>query len=495
MSQETFLWHDYETFGADPRRDRPCQFAALRTDHALEPIEQPVVLYAQPTADVLPHPDACLITGITPQLAEQHGLPEYEFAARINALMSKPGTCTVGYNNFRFDDEVTRFLFWRNFLDPYAREFRNGNSRFDLIDVLRLTRALRPDGIEWPEQDDGAPSFRLEALAQANRLPIEHAHDALADVENTLSMARLVRQNQPRLWDWCLGLRARHRVEQMLDSGDMLLHASARIPAREFCIAPVVALFRHPIIKTQWLVWNLRASCEPFEGLDSEELADRHWTATVDLPEDVERLPVKWVRSNRCPMLAPTAVLSREAARRTDIDLERAKSIADRLRQQPGLISRLRQVLGERAPESGASADPDAALYQGFVSNPDRLLCQRIADQTPEQTGHWLAEHGVAGFNDARLESLLIHYIGRHAEHTLNPEQRARWHTHLRRRLRDDPELASVQLPEFHRRVATLRRAHDDRAELFDALEHWGRQAERVVLAAEQNPNALDDAK
>ena len=164
MAEPTFLWHDYETFGADPRRDRPSQFAAIRTDAELNEIGEPLTLFCKPADDFLPHPMACLITGITPQQAERRGLPEAEFAGRINDEMSVPGTCSVGYNSLRFDDEVSRHLFYRNFLDPYGREWQNGNSRWDLIDVVRAFHALRPEGLEWPTRDDGSPSFRLEDL-------------------------------------------------------------------------------------------------------------------------------------------------------------------------------------------------------------------------------------------------------------------------------------------------------------------------------------------
>ncbi|MFU8833439.1 MAG: exonuclease domain-containing protein, partial [Wenzhouxiangella sp.] len=74
MTTPSFLWHDFETFGADPRRDRPAQFAALRTNDSLEPIEDPIVVYCQPARDVLPHPMACLITGISPQMALERGV-------------------------------------------------------------------------------------------------------------------------------------------------------------------------------------------------------------------------------------------------------------------------------------------------------------------------------------------------------------------------------------------------------------------------------------
>ena len=186
----SFYWHDYETWGADPRRDRPAQFAGVRSDEALECVSEPLVLYCRPADDMLPQPEACLITGITPQEARDKGLCEAEFARRIHAEMMQPGTCSVGYNSIRFDDTVSRNLFYRNLLDAYEREYKNGNSRWDLIDVARMFYALRPDGVEWPMHEPGKPSFRLEDLTAANGIEHEGAHDALADVRATISRVR-----------------------------------------------------------------------------------------------------------------------------------------------------------------------------------------------------------------------------------------------------------------------------------------------------------------
>ena len=207
MADFSFFWHDYETFGREPRRDAPAQFAGLRTDAELREIDEPVMLHCQPPLDRLPDPESCLLTGILPQHCQAHGLPEHAFAAEVERQLARPGTVGVGWNTLRFDDEVTRFLFWRNLIDPYAREFQNDCGRWDLLDTVRCAWSLRPEGIEWPLNDEGRPSFRLEHLSAANGLAHEAAHDALSDVRATLALARLVKARKPRLWDFCLRLR------------------------------------------------------------------------------------------------------------------------------------------------------------------------------------------------------------------------------------------------------------------------------------------------
>ncbi len=462
---ETFLWHDYETFGADTRRDRPAQFAAVRTDAALEPVGEPLVLYCRPADDVLPHPDACLITGITPQQARAEGLPENEFAAAIAEVMERPGTCSVGFNNFRFDDEVTRHLFWRNFFDPYAREYANGNSRFDLIDLTRMTRALRPDGLNWPDRDDGTPSFRLEHLAAANGLDTRRAHDALADVEATLGLARLIRGAQPRLWNWALQLRQRHVASGLLESGKPLLHSSARLPARWCATAPVLPLAGHPSIRSQWLVWNLREHPGPYLDLAEEQLADLLWTPAADLPDGRERLPVKLVRVNRCPMLAPMTVLDEAAASRLAIDPRQTEKHARLLSDAPEFIRRLQALFDQPATPA---ADPELALYGGFVPKADLVLRDRIRTMTVEQLSA-LAEP----FRDERLNELLFRYRARLWPDRLDDEERIRWKRYCRRRLVDDPELAVLRIDDYRARLQTLMGEPSIQREILEALARW----------------------
>jgi exodeoxyribonuclease-1 len=475
MTDSSFLWHDFETFGADPRRDRPAQFAALRTDAELCPIDEPIVLYCQPHADLLPQPAACLITGITPQIALERGLPEPEFAERVHQAMSRAGTCSVGYNNFRFDDEVSRFLFWRNFFDPYAREYSNGNSRFDLIDLMRMTRALRPEGLEWADREDGTPSFRLEDLVAANGMDSSRAHDALADVEATLGMARLLRRHQPRLWNWALGLRQKHRVGELLEPRQPLLHSSARFPANFCGTSVVLPLAPHPQYGGQWIVWDLRHPADEFAGLNVDELADRLWVARQDLPEGINRLPVKLLRTNRCPMISPMTVMDSAAEARLELDRADLEANERALRNMPELIE---NILALYRPDPGSPAhrhnDPELALYDGFVPRSDSGIYPRIRQAEASE----LARLGTP-FQDDRLNTLLFRYRARNHPDSLNDEERQHWLEYRRKRLIDDPELGSITLAQFDSELQhRLESVAGDSKELaiLQALVEWRQQ-------------------
>lgn len=474
----SFYWHDYETWGADPRRDRPAQFAGRRTDEAFNPAGPPLVLYCRPADDILPQPEACLITGITPQLALRQGMIEAELAAAIERELAAPDTCGAGYNSIRFDDEVTRNLFYRNFIDPYAREWQNDNSRWDLIDSLRLAHALRPEGIEWPVREDGAASFRLEHLTAANGIAHAGAHEALADVEATIALARLLHQRQPRLLDYALTLRDKRRVRELLEAPGPLLHVSARYPAERGCIAPILVVARHPVNGNGYIAWDLRADPGPLLDLGVDELRRRLFTRAAELPEGVERIPLKTVHSNRCPILAPMATLTPAAAERWVIDPGLVERHAERLRTAAGLAAKVQAV--HQPLERPAETDPDLMLYSGgFFSDADRREMARVRSLDPAG----LAQTPFR-FEDPRLPEMLLRYRARNWPETLSDAEHEAWDAYRLARLTDPDGGGSIQIEDYERELAALREVHADdpiRLAVLDALEEWG---ERVMDAA-----------
>jgi exodeoxyribonuclease-1 len=441
----TFYWHDYETWGSDPRRDRPAQFAGLRTDMALNPVGDPLVIYCKPAADLLPQPEACLVTGITPQKALAEGLIEAEFIKRIHQELSLPGTCGVGYNSVRFDDEFTRYTLYRNFYDPYSREWRDGNSRWDIIDMVRLTHALRPEGIEWPLHDDGKPSFKLEQLTQANGITHEAAHDALSDVRATIALARLIKQRQPRLYDYVLTHRTKKVVAPLLNLHERraVLHVSSMYPAERGCIAMVMPLARHPVNSNGVIVYDLRQDPAPLLELDEEELHRRLFTAVAELPEGVERLPLKTVHLNKCPVLVPLNTLTPEAAQRWDIDVGQGEAHRQRLLSADGLEQKITRI--HAMSEFDPISDPDQALYSGgFFSQDDRRRMERILRSTPQELAGF-----PSVFDDQRLPEMLFRYRARNWPETLTVDERERWEEYRQARLFEPDGGGSVQMDDY----------------------------------------------
>jgi exodeoxyribonuclease-1 len=473
MPQSTFFWHDYETTGTDPRRDRPAQFAGIRTNLELEIIGDPVMLYCKPALDVLPHPEACLVTGIAPQRADCEGRIEAEFASIVHEELSAPGTCGVGYNSLRFDDEFTRHLLYRNFYDPYEREWRNGNSRWDLIDLVRMCYALRPQGIEWPLREDATPSFRLEDLARANRLEQNRAHDALSDVEALIGLARLVRHQQPRLFDFHFELRKKQRAFQFLDVAHRtpVVHVSSRYPANRGCLAIVAPLAMHPQQPNAVIVYDLDIDPAPLLELAAEEIADRVFVSREDLPDEIERIPLKLVHANRSPALAPLSVLRDIDATRIGLDSARALDHLERLNRDPELAAKVQAVFA--APVARTEGiDPELALYSGFLPDADKPLLREVRRTASEVLG----EREFA-FRDARYAELLFRYRARNWPQSLNADESGRWLEWRRRVLGSETPLTALTFEQYFATIA-LKRAEvgADQWPLLDALEAWGRE-------------------
>ncbi|WAC64167.1 exodeoxyribonuclease I [Pseudoxanthomonas sp. SL93] len=468
----SFLFYDLETFGADPRRSRIAQFAAVRTTPALEVIDEPISFFVQPADDLLPSPTATLITGITPQQALRQGVNEAEAFARIADEMGRPETCTLGYNSLRFDDEFVRHGLFRNFHEPYEREWRGGNSRWDLLDVMRLMHALRPDGIVWPKREDGATSFKLEQLALANHVREGDAHEALSDVHATIGLARLMKQAQPRLWEYALQLRDKRFAARLLDITAMMpvLHVSQRYPAHRLCAAPVLPVARHPRFDNRVIVYDLDTDPKGLLSMAPDDIADRLYTPAADLPEGEQRVPLKEVHLNKAPALVAWSHLRPADHQRLQLDPALIEARAQRLRDAgPALAEKVRQVFAnERTFER---PDVDASLYDGFLADTDKRRFTDVRTTPPELLGQ-----RDFGFRDPRLPELLFRYRARNWPTTLTHDERRRWDDYRRQRLGGESGLSEHSFDGFDREVAELRTLHagdGTRLALLDHIQAW----------------------
>lgn len=468
MSTFSFFWHDYETFGRVPRRDRPAQFAGIRTDADLHEIDAPLMHYCQPAPDYLPDPESCLLTGILPQRCLAQGLPEYQFAETIEAQLAHPGTVGVGYNSIRFDDEVTRHLFWRNLIEPYAREYKNQCGRWDLLDTVRCMYALRPEGLEWPRHEDGRPSFKLEHLTAANGLAHEAAHDALSDVRATIGLARRIRAAQPKLWDFCLKLRHKDAVWAEIGVGRPFLHVSGMYGAERGCLALVWPLAPHPTNRNELIVWDLAEDPSELFTLNAAAIRQRLFSKSDELPEGVSRLPIKSIHVNKSPVvIGNLKTLTPAMAERWGLDLTLARRHAQACAEQGHLLAGiwpevfLRPALASRA-ERGTDVDED--LYGGFVGPQDRSRLERLRSLDPADPA-WRS----ASFDDARLSELVFRYRARNFPASLVGDEPLRW-----------AELCRVRLHEGEGGGLSI----TDYLERLDVLAEHADAAGQAVLAA-----------
>jgi len=502
----SFLFFDLETTGAEPVFDRPLQFAAIRTDMALEPIGEPVVWYARPPEDCLAHPAAVMTTGLLPDdpvLAEADS--EANLANRIHRLVSQPNTCVVGFNNLRFDAPMLRFLFWRNLLDPYRHEWADGNSRFDVLDAARAYRLLAPDALNWPVGSDGRPTLRLTELSAANGLTHENAHDALSDVEATIDLARALRKADPALWERLLAARDKREVARLIDQPDhaAFLHVSPRLPARVASASMFCSFGQVDANRNRRECWDLRFDPLPWLDLTAEQWAERRFLKNPPIEAERDwddlRLPIKSIHLNRVPVVLPAETLVRDGvAQRMVIDRARIDEHAESFRRhfdalRDRLMGALAQTEGDFPPRP-----VEQSLYAGFVPNADRRHLEdwwgRARSLRSRQDAIAHARDLLAwSFEDPRLPELVEGFAARNLPEALDASARERWRTRLVDQLRPGQRVgpsegvevgAARDFPSLFAEVERL--ATDDhwspeQRALLGPYRRWLEERERVL--------------
>jgi len=466
MTDQTFLFYDLETSGINPRQSRIMQFAGQRTTLDFKPVGEPFNFLIKLSDDVLPDPDAILITGISPQKTIAEGISESEFTEIFNTKISTPGTIFVGFNNLRFDDEFIRFINYRNYYDAYNWQWQDGRSRWDILDMVRMTRALRPDGIEWPFAPDGRPANRLEYLTQVNKLEHSNAHDALADVKATIAVAELIAKNQPELFKYLLNLRDKREVAKLVSNNEALVYTSGRYPSSDLHTTVVYPVASHAD-QDAAIVFDLRFDPTPFLAMTAQELASI-WRYNRD-PE-AQKLPAKTVKFNRCPAIAPLGVIKDdETQKRINIDLamvsKNLRIIKDNQAEfADKLLAAAASLDQERLATQMALVDNrynvDERLYDRFISDRDKALANTFRKLAPEQL---IVE--ADRFSDDRLKSLALLYKARNFPTKLSTEEAQEWENFRRYNLFHNAENSPVA--KFFNRLEELQSLTKDKSKLF----------------------------
>lgn len=425
LQQPTLYWHDYETWGLSPALDRPSQFAGIRTDMDFNVIGEPDMFYCRLSDDYLPQPEPAIITQITPEITQSEGIAEFEFAARINRQFSQPSTCVVGYNNIRFDEEFSRNLFYRNFYDPYQYTWKNGGSRWDIIDLVRATYALRPDGINWPKNEQGLPSFRLELLTQANGISHEHAHDATSDVYATIAIAKLIKQKAPKLYNYYFELRNKNKVKALIDVKQMtpLVHVSGMFGSARGNVSIVAPVTWHPTNSNAVAVVDLAKDISPLLELSADEIRGRLYTKREALAEKLP-IPLKLVHINKCPFIAIEKTLLPENAERLSLDRQLCLKNLDILKNNPQLCDVVSKVFSQEHKFDN-KGNVDSMLYDGFFSDDDKKAFIKIHKTAPEN----LAALNLS-VSDKRFSDLFFRYRARNFPETLSNDEKEQWLGH-----------------------------------------------------------------
>ncbi len=473
---DSFFFYDLETSGFNPRSARIMQFAGQRTDMDLKPVGEPVNVLIKLTPDTLPSPDAILVTGITPQKTLADGVTEAEFLRIFHKEVVKPGTIFTGFNSVRFDDEFMRFLLYRNFYDAYEWQWKDGRSRWDLLDAVRMTRALRPAGIKWPFALDGKPANRLELLASINKLEHSNAHDALSDVQATIDLARLIKDKQPDLFKYLLDSRDKKKVEALITKGEPFVYTTGRYSGGHLHTSAAIMFAPHPQTGSA-LVYDLRHDPAEFMDLDVDELVDR-WKFTKD-PSAPPRLPVKTVKYNRCPAVAPLGVMKdKKTQERLGLTLETIEKNRTTLKEHhkpfaKKVLQAVERLDTEREATQTALVDnqltADSRLYEGFIGDSDKSMLPKVRLAKLEE----LSELEVK-LHDARLKSLLPLYKARNYPSDLSNDERTAWETFCRQRLLEGGQTSALAKYFNHLQELAAGALDDEQRYLLEELKLYG---------------------
>lgn len=461
---DTIYWYDYETTGIDPARDRVIQFAGIRTDRDLNIIGEPLELFCRLSDEIIPHPEALVVSGIKLSSLQEKGLSEREFAESIYEEFSKPNTCVAGYNSIRFDDEFSRYLLYRNFYDPYAREWQSGNSRWDAIDLFRTAWALRPEGMNWPTKEDGAPVFKLEVLTKANGIAHQNAHDAVSDVIATIDLVRKLRLQQGRLYDYFFDLRTKRNVLQQLYplGKSAIIHVSGRYPAIKGCCAIVLPLCTHPTNSNGIICYDLSVDPAPLIELSPEEIKKRLFVSSQELGEGISRIPLKTIHINRSPSVSPLNTLKGENEQRLGLNRALCLEHMQQIQTASGIVEKIQEVFS--GAEYEQYADPDLMLYQGgFFSDSDRLAMDEVRSCDPQT----LMSKNF-GFADERLDEMLFRYRARNFRQSLTEKEDQKWKAYCYQLWQSGyhPDQARLRIKE-------MKKEHPDRSGVLDDLDRY----------------------
>ena len=459
---KTFFFYDLETSGLSARDDRVMQFAGQRTGMDLQPIGEPYNLLVKLNDDTLPSPDALLVTGITPQKTLEDGYGEAEFAKILIEEIFTPQTITVGFNNIRFDDEFIRHTLWRNFYDPYEWAYADGRSRWDLLDVVRMTRALRPDGIEWPTDSEGKATNRLELLTTKNGLDHQNAHDALSDVNALIAVTKLIKQQQPQLFEYLLKIRDKNEIKALvnLDDKKPFVYSSGRYDSehQKTTVAFPLTSGRNGNV----VVYDLRHDPRQFVAMSEKDLGAKLFaTWEQRKADDFIKLPVKELQYNRAPAVAPLGVLTQgEGWQRIHLDEATIKKHLELLLQHPEFAEKIRSLF-ERKRDYPKASDPEAQLYDSFVTDKDKIRIEAVRNASLDQLADFQPD-----FSDERLPGLLLHYKARNFPSTLSESERSSWETWRAERI-------TTRLPKFMKRLGELSQRSNVDGFLLEEMQLW----------------------
>ncbi|WP_168920574.1 exodeoxyribonuclease I [Enterobacteriaceae endosymbiont of Macroplea appendiculata] len=420
----TFLFYDYETFGLHPIYDRIAQFACVRTNMNLEIISQPITLYCQIPTDYLPNLQTINIHNFNYHDYFNKYLLEYKFAKYINNIFTQHNTCIVGYNNIAFDDEFSRFLFYRNFYDAYNWSWKNDNSRWDILNLARACCVLRPEGIIWPKHNH-IPIFNLAEITKVNNLSLHaQSHDALNDVYSTIALAKLIKTKQPLLFNYFFKNRLKKELFKIINLFTIhpLIYISAIYKNMNNNLGCIVPLCLHPYNKNILVVFDLQYDVNFFIKI-------YYHYKIIDISDNL--LPfIKFIYLNKSPIIIPIKILKKNDIQRLKFNITLYLKHFVIFKQY---VYRVKKIVQRYL----YNISTKNILYKTTnIYNVDTQLYKQFFPMQDQKKFYFIRKidiykNQIFNFIDGRINFLLLKYKARNFTFLLNDIEIIEWNKYL----------------------------------------------------------------
>lgn len=420
-----YVFYDTETTGTQTAFDQILQFAAIKTDQEFNELER-FDIRCQLLPYIVPAPGALRVTGVTPAMLTDPTLPSHYQAMleiRAQLLAWSPATF-IGFNSLDFDEILLRQALFQT-LHPAYLTNTEGNRRSDAMRVAHAASIFAPESIDVPTDHRGRETFRLDRLAPANGFNHDGAHEAMADVEATIHMARLIRQRDPAIWDALDRATTKNAARDLINAESMFV-LTERYFSRTYSWL-VTPCGQNPEYDAQQAVFDLYYDPDDYRQLSTEDLV-----GVLSASPKV----IRSLRTNAQPIIMPAeaappsvkalAIPPAELARRVAV-IQADNDFRDRVGHAQAL----------RFADQTPSPYAEARIYDGFPSNADQALMAQFHEEGwPDRVA--LADR----IEDDRVQEFARRLIYFERPGLLSPQNRAEldaWRTS--RLLADDEDV------------------------------------------------------
>ncbi len=414
----SFIFYDTETTGTNTAFDQILQFGAIKTDSELNELDR-FEVRSRILPYVVPAPGAMRVTGVTVEQLTDPALPShYQMVRAIRAKLQEWSPAIfIGHNSLRFDEHLLRQALYKTLHAPYLTN-TNGNCRTDSLRLVQAVARFAPDILTIPVDDRGKPVFKLDRLAPANGLDHSAAHEAMADVEATIHLCRLMAQRVPGYWSNFVRYSQKAAVTDFAQEEEVF--ALTDFFYGRTYLWMVTSIGTNPENSSEMLVFNLEIDPDELAILAENELAAR----LAERPK-----PVRGMRTNAGPIVisyddAP------EDMRSAAPELDELRQRATRIRSDSGFMERLIAAFLQTRAEREPSTHVEEQIYDGFIDNSDQALLDRFHD------ADWPERVPLLGsLSDERLQSLGQRLIFTEAPDVMSATARHDYEVAIARRL------------------------------------------------------------